>query len=81
MLLSKNRVQNIVGNALKFSGGKSPRVQVSAKRNKDDRVFSVEDNGIGIDKEYFEQISVIFQQLDRDMSNGTGIGLAIVRKL
>lgn len=74
-------IQNIVGNALKFSGGKSPRVQVSAKRNKDDWVFSVEDNGIGIDKEYFEQIFVIFQQLDRDMSNGTGIGLAIVKKI
>ena len=74
--------QNLIGNAVKFGATESPKVHVSAQRNSDEWVFSVKDNGIGIEDKYFDRIFVIFQQLSKKGPfQGTGIGLAIVKKI
>jgi signal transduction histidine kinase len=73
--------QNLVSNAIKFRRDQPPRVQISAVRS-DDWVFSVQDNGIGIDPKYADRIFVIFQRLHhRDEYPGTGIGLAICKRI
>ncbi|MBI4800878.1 MAG: hypothetical protein HY794_19485, partial [Desulfarculus sp.] len=75
-------LQNLVGNALKFRGAESPRVHVSAKREGGEWVFSVRDNGIGIEPQYLERIFGVFQRLHtRAEYPGTGIGLAICRRI
>jgi PAS domain S-box-containing protein len=72
----------LVSNALKFRGTEPPHVHVSAARANGDWRFSVQDNGIGIDPQYFERIFVIFQRLHaRTDYPGTGIGLAIAKKI
>lgn len=75
--------QNLIGNALKYvPEGKTPRVAVSAQRQDRMVVFSVQDNGIGIDPVYFEKIFVIFQRLHgRSEYSGTGIGLAVCKRI
>ena len=74
--------QNLVGNGIKFKGANPPLVHVSAVRNADDWVFSVRDNGIGIEPRYAERIFVVFQRLHRPEDYpGTGIGLALCRKI
>ncbi len=73
---------NLVSNALKFRTAKPPRVHVSAVANETHWLFRVQDNGIGIDPAYFDRIFVIFQRLHgRTEYPGTGIGLAISRKI
>ncbi len=73
---------NLIGNALKFHGSAPPQVHVSASSRDGRWVFSVRDNGIGIDPQYFERIFVMFQRLhDRMDYPGTGIGLAICKKI
>jgi PAS domain S-box-containing protein len=76
-------LQNLVGNALKFQRpGTTPRVRISAVEEGDRWTVSVADNGIGIAPEHFERIFVIFQRLhSREAYTGTGIGLAICKKL
>ena len=74
--------QNLLSNALKFRGDQPPRISVSASRDGRDWLFSFSDNGIGIDPEYAERIFVIFQRLhERTAYPGTGIGLAMTRKI
>jgi light-regulated signal transduction histidine kinase (bacteriophytochrome) len=74
--------QNLISNAIKFRGEKPPVVQVSAERADDYWLFSVADNGIGVEPEYADRIFVIFQRLhDRTAYAGTGIGLAMCRKI
>lgn len=73
---------NLIGNGLKFHGDQPPQVQVAAVPRDGQWEFSVRDNGIGIDPQYFERIFVIFQRLhDRKEYSGTGIGLAICKKI
>ncbi len=75
--------QNLIGNALKYrSPERQPRVTVSAEPGPQGWVFSVADNGIGIDPAYFDRIFLVFQRLHtRDHYEGTGIGLAICKKI
>ncbi|HEX9624094.1 MAG TPA: ATP-binding protein, partial [Streptosporangiaceae bacterium] len=74
--------QNLLSNALKFSGGKPPRIVISCTRDEPFWRFSFADHGIGIEPEYAERIFVIFQRLnERTAYPGTGIGLAMTRKI
>jgi PAS domain S-box-containing protein len=75
--------QNLVGNAIKYQTPGVPRIHVSAARNGDPKwVFSVEDNGIGIDPKFFDKIFGMFQRLHkREEFAGTGMGLAICKKI
>ena len=74
--------QNMIGNAMKFHGEEAPRVEISAVRKGDDWIFSVRDNGIGIDPQYKDRIFEIFQRLHTcEEYPGTGIGLAIAKKI
>ncbi|MBN2323372.1 MAG: PAS domain S-box protein [Spirochaetes bacterium] len=75
-------LQNLVGNAIKFRGESSPKVHVSSREEGGAWIFSVSDNGIGIEKEYLDRIFVIFQRLHtRDEYKGTGIGLSVCKKI
>ena len=74
--------QNLLSNALKFSGGKPPRIVITCTRDEPFWLFSFADHGIGIEPEYAERIFVIFQRLhERTAYPGTGIGLAMTRKI
>jgi light-regulated signal transduction histidine kinase (bacteriophytochrome) len=74
--------QNLIGNALKYRGDRKPLIRISSRRVDGTWVFSVEDNGIGIEAEYFERIFGVFQRLHtlREYP-GTGIGLAICKRI
>lgn len=75
-------LQNLIGNALKFQGlDNEPRIHISAKNDESGWVFSIRDNGIGIDEKYHDHIFTIFQRLHRkEEYAGTGIGLSTCRK-
>ena len=74
--------QNLTGNAIKFRSEEPPEIHVGAEHEDGEWVFSVRDNGIGIDPEYAERIFLIFQRLHtRGEFPGTGIGLAVCKKI
>jgi signal transduction histidine kinase len=74
--------QNLIGNGIKYRDSKPPVIQVSSKREGSQWLFSVRDNGIGIDPKYAERIFVIFQRLhNREDYPGTGIGLTVCKKI
>src|SRR5580658_2212075 len=78
-----NLFQNLVGNAIKYQNKTVPLVSISASMGSEHKwIFSVRDNGLGIDSKYFEIIFGMFQRLHkRDEFDGTGIGLAICKKI
>lgn len=73
--------QNLVGNALKFNN-KQPIINITWKEKNGSYLFSVKDNGIGIETQYFEKIFKIFQRLHiKEKFEGTGIGLALCKRI
>ena len=75
-------LQNLVANAVKFHGPRSPKIHVGAQRKERAWEIHVRDNGIGIDPQYFDRIFLIFQRLHtRTQYKGTGIGLAVCKKI
>ena len=74
--------QNLISNAIKFHGQEPPAVHISARQAGSEWVFSVQDNGIGIDAEYLERIFAIFKRLHpSDQYPGSGIGLAVCKRV
>jgi len=74
-------LQNIIGNAIKYRSEHPPKIRISAGRRETDWLFSIEDNGIGIEPEYAPQIFGIFKRLHGQNYPGTGIGLAICQRI
>ena len=76
-------LQNLIANAIRYrQPGRAPRIEVSASAVEDEWVFSVADNGIGIDPQYFDRIFIIFQRLHtKHEYGGTGIGLALCKRI
>ncbi|MGB3201078.1 MAG: ATP-binding protein [Nodosilinea sp.] len=74
--------QNLISNAIKFRGEAPAQIVIEANQKEDVYQFSVQDNGIGLDPDYAEQIFVIFQRLNNRVHYpGTGIGLAVCKKI
>jgi PAS domain S-box-containing protein len=74
--------QNLIGNAVKFRAAESPVIKIKAEEMEDTWRFYVEDNGIGIEPQYFTRIFEIFQKLHtKEEYHGSGIGLSICKKI
>ena len=71
--------QNLISNAIKYRSADPPVIRISAKEGENCWIFSVQDNGIGIDPKYFDYIFGVFRRLHGSQKSGTGIGLAICR--
>ncbi|MEP7107727.1 MAG: PAS domain S-box protein [Ferruginibacter sp.] len=75
-------MQNLLSNALKYHSGKALVIKINAKEENEQWVFSIQDNGIGIDPKFSEKIFIIFQRLhSKEEYSGTGIGLSICKKI
>ena len=81
--LIKQLLENLIGNALKYRSTRSPVLRVGCKEEGDNFLFNVSDNGIGIDPKYSDKIFILFRRLhnDNDTYEGTGVGLAICKKI
>lgn len=74
--------QNMVGNALKYHSERKPEIHIDVQELAQHWLFSVADNGIGIEEEFYEKIFVVFQRLHNNSQyTGTGIGLALCKKI
>lgn len=73
--------QNLVNNAIRYRNQDSPRVHVSVEQKANEWVFSVSDNGVGIESQYFDRIFQVFQRLRNKNDSGSGVGLAVCRKI
>jgi light-regulated signal transduction histidine kinase (bacteriophytochrome) len=74
--------QNLIVNGIKFNSQETPKIHISAERKASEWVFSVKDNGIGINPQYSEKIFEVFKRLHKkEEYPGTGIGLAICKKI
>jgi len=74
--------QNLIGNAIKFRGERASLIHIGAEKLENGWRFSVQDNGIGIEPQYFERIFLVFQRLHtRREYSGTGIGLSLCKKI
>ena len=73
--------QNLIGNSIKYRGSEPPRIHISAEEQEDFVLFSFKDNGIGIDPRYHEQVFGIFKRLHGREYPGTGIGLALCKRI
>lgn len=75
-------LQNLVGNAIKYKSERPPHIEIGCSEEVGRYVFFVKDNGIGINQKYFDKIFVVFQRLHPvNTYSGTGIGLAICKKI
>ncbi len=75
-------LQNLISNAIKFHGDRSPEIHISARKDGNEWIFSVTDNGIGIEPEYKKQIFEVFKRLHtRTEYPGSGIGLSVSHKI
>jgi len=74
--------QNLISNSIKYNEQERPTLHISAEKKVNDWIFKVKDNGIGIDSQHGDRVFKIFQRLHgRDEYEGTGIGLAIVKRI
>ena len=74
--------QNILGNAIKYRGERRPEIHISVKRDGEQWIFTIRDNGIGFEMKYAGKIFDVFQRLHGDgQYEGTGVGLAICKRL
>ncbi len=74
--------QNLIGNAVKYRSQEAPEIEISAELDEHRVRFAVRDNGLGIERQYFDKIFILFQRLHtREEYSGTGIGLAICKKI
>lgn len=74
--------KNLIENAVKFRAAAPPLIEIEARRSEGQWAFRLSDNGIGIEPEYRDKVFVIFQRLhSRERYPGTGIGLAMCRKV
>ncbi len=74
--------QNLISNALKFRSKKAPQIHISAQHTHNEWIFSVKDNGIGMEQMFLKKIFIIFQRLHtKDEYPGSGIGLAICKRI
>ncbi len=73
--------QNLIGNAIKYMGPqKTPRVEISSRRQGEDTVYTVRDNGVGIEPQHQAAVFDLFTRLETSVT-GTGVGLALVKRI
>jgi len=74
-------LQNLISNSIKYRGEERPRIRVSAEKNAEGWLFSVRDNGLGIDPKDADRVFRMFTRLHGRELSGTGIGLALCKKV